>query len=347
MELNQRQIDQEAWDLFCAAPTLREGVQRVVAYMQRPHAETGDAQPLTDAEWAQIFADLTLYPMSGMGKGQNFITVRQTINAVLAQRALPAEAQGEIFDCRCYDCEYKWASVGEPERCPNCGTVGTFEFHHAAQPTEASSDGPGDARCNQIKGLEQCVFKPGHAHDHKTVSGETWRNFYRPFVYEEAQPVQDGESRTVVPKEALAAAIELMRKWKGYPHPDSIENTALIRSTTGILEAALSVARPAILAEALAEIKIGEWGEIGRTDPPRSNGLERANRLLADRLRRLTHPPEPAARVSTHFNGTTDKFEVWLDGKMKWDHADNMAVRAMASGLIEELEAARQKAGAE
>jgi hypothetical protein len=57
-------------------------------------------------------------------------------------------------------------------------------------------------------------------------------------------------------------------------------------------------------------------------------------------LRRLTHPPEPADRVEMHFNGTTDKFEVWLDGKMKWDHADNMAVKAMAAGLIEELAAA-------
>ena len=248
--MNREQIEQGAWDLFCAAPTMREGVQRIVAYMQRPHAETGEAQPLTDAEWAQIFADLKLYPMSGMGKGQHFITVRQAINAVLTQRAIPAEAssepdqqaaydptvlcvehgeiackvcrpqrnlnlrrdahpdylfslymrmakahehggwsavtklyvaekeemekrfgyptreqptatppisEGEIFDCRCYDCEYKWASVGEPEGCPNCGTAGTVEFHHAAQPTEASSDGPGDARCNQIKGLETAL----------------------------------------------------------------------------------------------------------------------------------------------------------------------------------------------
>ena len=32
-----------------------------------------------------------------------------------------------------------------------------------------------------------------------------------------------------------------------------------------------------------APITIAEWGTIGRTDPPRSNGFERANRVIAAR----------------------------------------------------------------
>ena len=100
-----------------------------------------------------------------------------------------------------------------------------------------------------------------------------------PFVYEEVQSVQDGE-----------LVERMIRAWSAERNLVVCVSPENIRA----MAAALAVARPAILAEVLAEIKIGEWGEIGRTDPPRSNGLERANRLLADRLRRLTQPPEPA-----------------------------------------------------
>ncbi len=45
--------------------------------------------------------------------------------------------------------------------------------------------------------------------------------------------------KVMVPEGMLKAAIEMMRKWNGYPHPDSKENASLVRSTTALLEASL------------------------------------------------------------------------------------------------------------
>lgn len=47
------------------------------------------------------------------------------------------------------------------------------------------------------------------------------------------------KKRVVVPQGMLKAAIEMMREWKGYPHPDSDENAAVIRSATALLETAV------------------------------------------------------------------------------------------------------------
>jgi hypothetical protein len=246
--MNQEQIEQGAWDVFCAAPTLREGVQRIVAYMQ---GLQGGALKVTEEEWMRA---VKMSPTVN----QVVVVSLSALNHILAQRAIPAEVQGE-----------------------------------------------------------------------PTVT---------PFVYEEAQQVQDD----LVPV-INSRLLSIMDDHFGAVR-SAVSEADRIDCAEVMSHAALSVARPAILAE-----RDAQWEKAIRAELRERKSIGNAFifSLIYEVKRRLTQPPEPAARVSTHFNGVTDKFEVWLDGKMKWDHADNMAVRAMASGLIEELEAARQKAGAE
>ncbi len=63
----------------------------------------------------------------------------------------------------------------------------------------------------------------------------------------------------------------------------------------------LTAAAAVCLDEALAEISIGEWTTVGLTDPPRSSGWDRANRLLASRRVRLSAPKPVEERVTTDY----------------------------------------------